>query len=64
MVLGCDASISAKTTDRQSNVEVVTEEAASHLESQPHSMATGALKIRIDHDLSIPSVSSLPDEPR
>ena len=61
-MLGYDASISAKITDRRSIVEVVAEEAASHLESPPCSTATDALKIGIESDYTVSSVSSPPDE--
>ena len=61
-MLRYDADISAEIADRQSNVAVVVEEAASHLESRPCPSATETLEIKIKQDWSVSSVSSPPDE--
>ena len=49
-MLRYDADISAEIVDSQSNVEVVVEEAASHLESRPCPSVTGTLDIKIKRD--------------
>ena len=49
-MLRYEADISAEIADRQSNVEVVVEETASHLESRPFPSATETLEIKIKQD--------------